>query len=427
MKKTQLLSMTAGLAIVMGYGAAQGAGAQTVDNNFGRDRSVAVNDRAKTDYQPLGIRLGTFMANPQVGVSLISNDNVLYATTAKKSDVILEVTPGVEVASDWSRNALAFGISSAIDQYGSATTENNTAWNAHISGRYDISSHINLFGSLSHDDGTESRGNQFSDSSTVKPVKHKFDSSNFGLTLVGNRLRLIAQAGQHDESYSDGLNALNAVVNEHQRDLTTYTGGIRVDYALSPNVSVYVDGEMNHRKYEVLSVASQLNSKGSFLALGTSFDLDKLARGEIEIGSMNQTYKYQPSLGKQTATYVNGKVEWYPTELTTVTFNAGSNITDSPIAGFVSAVATNSGVSVDHELLRNLILSAKIGGSKYDFKGINRVDTTSNLSLAANYFLSRRVVLNVSYGHDELKSRGAQAFPRPYTDNRLQAGIVLKY
>ncbi|HVZ29393.1 MAG TPA: outer membrane beta-barrel protein [Asticcacaulis sp.] len=427
MTKTQLLSMTAGLAIVMGLAAAQSAGAQaTVDNNFGRDRSVAVNDRAKTDYQPLGIRLGAFMANPQIGVSLNSNDNVFYDDAKKKSDVVLEVTPSVEVASDWSRNALAFGISSAIDQYGSATTENATSWNAHASGRYDISSHVNVFGNLSHDDGVLSRSDPLASTNSAKPTKRQFDNITTGFTLVGNRLRLIAQTSQREETYHDVLDNVGGTIPEHLRNLTTYTGSVRVDYALSPNVSVYVNGELNRRKYDDFNQA-RFNAKGSILSVGTSFDLDKLARGEIEVGSVNQTQKYQPALGKQTSTYVNGKVEWYPTEITTVTFNAGTNFTDAGLSGAPTALVTRAGVNVDHELLRNLILSAGLNGEKYAFKGLDRTDTRQRLSFAANYFLSRRVVLNASFNHDQLKSRGAAAYNKPFTDNNIQVGIVLKY
>jgi hypothetical protein len=427
MKKTQLLSMAAGMAIVMGLAAAQSAGAQTtVDNNFGRDRSVAVNERAKTDYQPLGLRLGAFMANPQVGVALISNDNVFYDNAHKKSDIILEVTPGVEISSDWSRNALAFGVSSAIDQYGSATTVNATSWNVHANGRYDISSHANVFGALSHDDGVESRSDPFASTGGVKPTKRQFDTINMGFTLVGNRLRLIAQTTQRDESYHDVLDSHGVTVPEHLRDLTTYTGTVRVDYAISPNVSVYVNGELNRRNYDNFTAAIN-NTKGSILSVGTSFDLDKLARGEIEVGSISQHFKYQPSIGKQSSTYVNGKVEWYPTELTTVTFNAGTNYSPAGLTGANSALTTRGGVTIDHELLRNLILSAGVGGEKFEFSGIDRTDTSQRLTLAANYFLSRRVVLNVSYGHMQLKSRGAQAYAKPFTDNSIQVGIVLKY
>jgi hypothetical protein len=425
MKKTQLYCMAATAAISMGLAMAQGAGAQTtIDNNFNRDRSTAVNERAKTDFQPLGVRLGAFMAQPSLGVSLVSNDNVFYDDAHKKSDVIVQLTPGVEVASDWSRNALAFGISSAIDQYGSATTENSTAWTAHVDGRYDISSHANVFGSLSHNDTPESRGDPLANSDALKPVKHRSDVSNVGLTLVGNRLRLIAQIGANEESYTDVASKSvpgTTIDPNHLRDLTTTNTSVRVDYAVSPAVSVFVDLEGNRREYKTNTA---FDSEGNIIALGTSFDLTKLLRGEVSVGSMKQKNKLT---GENKSTYVNASVEWFPTELTTVTVRGGTSFTEVPSTGAPTALATNSSINIDHELLRNLIISGSVGSDKYEYKGIDRTDTRDRFTLAANYFLSRRVILNASFNQEQLKSRGAQAFNKPYKDNSVQVGIVLKY
>ncbi len=423
MKKTQLYSMAATAALALA--AAQGATAQAIDNNFNRERSTAVNQRAKSDFQPLGVRLGAFMAQPSIGLSVTTNDNIYFSNTNKKSDTIIELTPGIEVASNWSRNSLSFGVSSAIDQYTSNSSENATAWAAHIDGRYDISSRANVFGSLSHNDAVESRGDPLANSSALKPVKRTNDSNNFGAILVGNRLRLMAQMGSNKETYSDVPAVGGGTIDPtHSRDLTTYNGSVRVDYAMSPSVSLFVDLQTNRRKYKTNSIYS---SKGSVIALGTSFDLTKLARGEISVGSLKQEYQYQPAVGEQKSTYVNASVEYFPTELTTVTVRGSTNFTDAPTIGAPTALNTSGSISVDHELLRNLILSGTISGDKFEYRGLNRSDTRSRYTLAANYFLSRRVVLNASFNHDQLKSSGTGPLRTPYTDNSLQVGIVLKY
>jgi len=420
MNKKTLFAATAVSALVMIQTGI--ATAQSVDNNFQRDTSVGVNERAKTEYTPLGVEAGAFMIQPSVGVNVGSNDNVTYTETNKKSSSYLLLTPGFEGHSGWSRHMLEFGLETYLINYSDLSSENQANWKLYADGRYDISSRINVTGSIAHDRNTESRSSPIADPNAAKPVEVDTDGASLGVTVVGNRLRFIGTAATSKQQYHDVASVLGGTISEGYRDITFYTLGGRLDYALSPNVSLFASVEGNQRRYEQSSIA---DSDGSTISVGASFDLNHLARGEVRVGSFSQDYK-DVSLGKLTNAYYNAKVEWFPTEITTVTGSANRSYVETRSFGATTALDTSLGLSVDHELLRNLILSASYGGDKYEFSGIDRTDNRSTFSLAGRYFMSRRLSLAVTYTHDKLTSDGAQAF-RSYKDNVLQVGLMVKY
>jgi hypothetical protein len=406
--------------------AAVGAGAshaQTINNNFSRDRSVSVAQRARPEYAPLGLRLGAFRLSPTLTAAAGYNDNVFYTETNEKSSGILVIAPRVSGATTWSRHALAFNVGAISESYGSASSENSTEWNANLSGRLDINSAASVAGDITHARTYESRYGYQSVAAAAERTPIDSDRANLSVTLIGNRLRFIGALGTSKETYGDVPSQLGGTIFQGYRDMTTMSLSGRVDYAISPALSVFVSVAKNERDYE----AAVLNdSEGSILAVGSSFDISALARGEVQVGSFEQTYK--GSVGKQSNAYINALVEYFPSPLTTVTGTANRYFADYPSATGAGTTALNTrlGLSVDHELLRNLILSAGIQSQRYEFQGIDRDDKGFTVNLGGRYLLNRRVSLEAAYTYRKYESEGAAAF-RNFTDNALLASVVLAY
>ena len=365
----------------------------------------------------------SFVVTPQVEGDVGYNDNVLYTQSNKKSSSFLEVLPSVEVASDWGRNALSLGATSRIDEYDSASSEDTVTWDVNAAGRLDISSAANLAANLSHESGFESRSDFVADPDAKKPMPMDTNSASANLTWVGDRLRLQGGLATSNVSYGTVASVNGGIIDDHFRDMTEDQATGRVDYAISPSVSVFIYGEANQRRYKI---DPSSNSDGQILSVGTSFEIGSLARGEVELGSLNQNYKSLVG-GNQSSTYFNGKVQYFPTELTTLTATANRSYSDTPsVTGGYTALNTQLGFAVDHELLRNLILKGAYEHSSYDFSGISRNDTANTVSLGARYYMNSRIYLKVGYDYEKYKSTGAQA-SRNFTDNAVRIGIVASY
>ena len=72
-------------------------------------------------------------------------------------------------------------------------------------------------------------------------------------------------------------------------------------------------------------------------------------------------------------------------------------------------VDTGGFVSLDHELLRNLILSARFGYTNTTFEGITRVDNTILGAFSARYLLFQGAALTASYQRDDRSSNAQGA------------------
>src|SRR5690606_24629881 len=99
-----------------------------------------------------------------------------------------------------------------------------------------------------------------------------------------------------------------------------------------------------------------VNSEGRTLLAGVSVNFTDLMRGEINVGQFEREYDAGNSVE---GLAVAANLEWYPTGLTTVTVTGRRNSED--VIGATESqpfTETEFGARVDHELLRNLILTA---------------------------------------------------------------------
>ena len=69
-----------------------------------------------------------------------------------------------------------------------------------------------------------------------------------------------------------------------------------------------------------------------------------------------------------------------------------SGLNETTQSGASSVQDTGVGLQVDHELLRNLILSASADYDRSEFDDIGRTDDTIALGADAKYLLNRRLI-----------------------------------
>ncbi|MFT4252510.1 MAG: outer membrane beta-barrel protein, partial [Caulobacter sp.] len=161
------------------------------------------------------------------------------------------------------------------------------------------------------------------------------------------------------------------------------------------------------------------------------FELAQALRGQVDAGYMRQSYDDYANISTASKKNLDGfstktKVEWFPTELTTVTFNAGRTIEESVATGSEGFVSNTGALAVDHELLRNVLLSGQASYGKDDYAGIDREDKRTGAKASVAYLLNRRVGVFLTYNYLKQKSDGAAA-SKSFTDNKLSASVALQF
>jgi uncharacterized protein (PEP-CTERM system associated) len=107
----------------------------------------------------------------------------------------------------------------------------------------------------------------------------------------------------------------------------------------------------------------------------------------------------------------------------TLTAKRAANDAGTPqSSGYIS---TGGQVSIDHELLRSLILTASVAYDADNFNGIDRKDRRWSARALADYQMNRNFALRLSYDYLNLGSRGVDRY-KAYKDNRVLIGVTAR-
>ena len=407
------------LAIVAFASQADAAG----PSNFARDRNVAVLDRLPAGYEPLGLHLGAFDVLPVLGIGAELNDNIYYRDLGKTHDTIASVSPGVTIKSDWGRHALQAKLSGQFNNYLDHSTENTTFLDAGLGGRLDIHGNSYAFAAVDVSQNYEPRYDPSTPRAAAKPVKYDVTQGNIGVLIEGNRLQFTERYDYAKYDYFDVRDLSGNIINQDNRDYTYSAFTSRGDYAISPDTSVYVAYVANNRDYADPSVLR--DSHGWDFGVGVSFDLTNLARGEMQVGYLEQKYK-NPGFKNAKGGSVRGKVQYFPTQLTTFTLQTGTSVEETPDFGSSGYLKTATKLSVDHELLRDMVLTAAYSVTDDKYRGEDRNDKLHEIDLLARYLVSRNIYLRGGYIYTDLRSHGVDGIPS-YKDNAFRMSLGLQY
>lgn len=392
---------------------------------FVRNRAVAVRDRPQPAYDPLGIRAGGFTAFPRLQSGVVHDDNIFAAEDNRQPATTLRVTPEVVVRSHWSRHALETRVRADIDRNLDFDSENTTDWSLGGAGRLDIvrGADITLAADYAHDH--EARTAAGADPASLRPFAFDLASASLAATRTRGRLRLSANAAVLLYDYRDGLNDAGALIEQDDRDRTAVRLTGRADYALSPATALFFQVARDDRDYRNVAGSPARSSSGHEALAGVDFELGALIRGEVAVGYIRQDFQ-NAAYGDLDGFGGRARLSWFPTQLTTLTAAAGRSVEDTGVIGSAGALRTDLSIGVDHELLRNLILTAETAWSEDDYNGLDRTDTRFAAGFNAVYRLNRHYGLTAGLAYLDQSSSGAAVGPG-YRSTRLSVAVVSQF
>lgn len=379
--------------------------AQEVENN------VSVRERPRPEYDPLGMRLGGFNLNAELNLGVASTDNLFAESSgAEDDDMIYSVRPWARLESGWSRHALSVEGGASFKSHQDFSSEDADTHFLRGVGRLDVGGSTSVTGVLGIAHEVEPRTDPDSPL-TPDPVEYDRTDMSVAIAHTFNRFRISAEAAQSEYDFDGGQAFRN-------NDETVLRG--RLEAEVTPRVGLVFQATHDERDYDNSPV---LNSEGQTYMAGATFNLTDLMRGELTVGQFERDYD---ALGSTDGLAVAGELEWYITRLTTLTFSADRNAED--VVGGATGlpyVETSFGGRVDHELLRNFILTASVKTGERDYDLVDRTDEYFYGELGADYLLNRRVALEARFRRDEVESSGVAAY-RDYEVNTLSLGVSLR-
>lgn len=397
--------------------------AQDLGSNFKRDKNTSVRQRPRPDYEAIGMKAGGFTLYPRVTVEAVHDDNIYAVATGEQSDVIWRVKPEVAARSNWSRHAVGAFASASVNRYADFDTENTEEYTLGFNGRLDVERGSYISASAQWQALTEPRTAITAGTpagATAKPVEYYLWSGNLTGVKEFNRLRLTGKLDTKTFDYDDQG---SLTFNQNNRDRDEFYYGGKAEYAVSPDTAVFASLVGNTKEYDT-AVAGR-DSDGYVATVGANFDLSQAVRGELEAGYMSQSYD-NPLYGDIDGLSAKGRVEWFPTELTTLNVAGSRSIEESTAPGSQGYLANSVSVGVDHELLRNVLLAANASYGKDKYEGVDRDDKRTGFNASAAYLLNRNVGLFLTYTYLKQESSGT-AKGSSFTDNKLAASVALQF
>lgn len=407
-------------------GALSRAQAEDVDL-FGRDRAVSVTQRPRPEYEAVGGRVGGFLIFPKVEFAVEANDNIYATAINADSDTIFRVRPEIAIESDWPRHALNGYARGSINRYQDFDTEDYEDSAIGASGRLDIVRGASLSFGADRLDLVEPRSASNTPGFAAEPIEYTQTQAFIGGARTAGRLRLSSRADWREFDYQDGFTLGGAPIDQDDRDRTVVSLTGRADWAVSPATAFFVQATGNDRDYDTASTAlvPARDSDGYELLGGVNFELGAVARGEVAAGYISQSFD-DPRFNDIDGFGARVQLEWFPTDLTTVTVAGGRTIEDAGIAGANGYLSTAASVRVDHELLRNLILTASATRTHDEYQGVDREDDRTIVSVGGTWLLNRNLGVNLAASRLEQESDGAGRGV-DFEVNRLVLSLITQF
>lgn len=388
-------------------------------------RYTAVLERVQPGYVPPGIPLGAFTLSPSISVSGGYDDNIFATEHDRVSDGFVRFRPEALIQSNWSQNSVSLDATGTIDRYFHRTSENIADYAVTASGLYQISRDTILRAAARVESDHQSRLSQDIFAQTIHPVRYTEQSGAVALTQDFGRLRVTGDARVARFDYRNGRLADGSVYDQQTSDNTSYRVGVRASYAQSPALAWFVSASYNSRDFRTGTVDTpERDSHGYQLLAGVDFEPAALIRGSIGVGYIRQNFRLAHYTDLSGVGF-NARLQFFPSQLTTVTLNADRSVLDSGIPGSGGYLSSEGSIRIDHELFRQIILSASVGYQSNKFNNLDRVDGRLATSAGMTYRLNRFASLELNYDRLDQSSHGADRY-RAYVDNRVLAGVTLR-
>jgi len=391
---------------------------------FSADR-VSVNQRARPEYQSEGLNIGSLRVLPSVSAGVSYTDNVYGSENENASDGFVLVQPtlrlfqGGETADS---NALSVNLTGQVRRYFEEKAANESAVAGTGEGTLALGGGTTLTGGVGVRRTYERWDSGSVPAAALAPIRYDQLTSFVRLRTGGSRIRGTVAADMSRQSYGDAeVSATGDRFDQSYRDRTVLRGTGRIEYSLSGAASGYVEGSYSDINYDrnflIGTIPNRDGQEASILA-GGIIDAGKLRGG---IGAGYTRRMFDSAVFRDFGSFaVNADLTYFASGLTTYTLSAYRRVEESGAIDTTALLSTGVSLDVDHELYRNVILSARGAVEKSSFRGLDRDDTVFAINGRARYLVNRRLEVNAEALYIKRTSSGTVIGPEFH---RFQFGL----
>ncbi len=369
-------------------------------------RKETVKSRPKPELDATGIRVGGFDFFPKASISFSYDDNIMSKDSGEISDLITEYAFSPVLKSNWSLHFLKLSGDVKMGRYQDSGAENYLDYTLGIDGRYDFSKGFSASSKAKLVLGHEGRSSP-DDANGIKPTDYKKTSFDGSIKKTINKASI--NGGVKIDIYDyDDVQSTTGLVNNDDRDRSESSAHVRLGYQFSPDYEWFTRLEVNNRNYndDIDDNGYNRDSNGYELTSGISFSITGITFGNAFLGYRRQSFK---DSGLITAKGFSGGFDltWNATTISTVKADFKRTVEETTSTGASGVFRNKLILSLDHELLRNMIVSNKLTLTKNDYVGIERSDDEMKYGFTIDYQLFRNLNTTFEYKYSWRQSDAA--------------------
>jgi hypothetical protein len=419
-------------AISLGQGAPPAAVPDLTQPEFAQEK-LSVLERPRPEYDPIGYQFGPYTVVPSLELGETFDSNILGSQNFERSDFFTTVKPAISLQSDWPTDAVSFYAEGDVRQYARYSSENVGNMTARGSGRLDIERGQTLSLEAGYQIAHEDRYSPESEAATgfagggayaKYPTEYSLTTGRLNYVYSPSRLGFEVQASVDDFQYSNEPTLNGGLAINSDRSRAEFSLIPRVSYELTPGYQAFFEATGNRRQYDTTADASpehyKRSSSGYGFAGGTQINLGDFLSAEGYVGFQDQDYD-DSRLGTNSGVYFGASVLWNITTLTSIRFQGSRTIQETILTNSSGFWDTQIKATVEHEILRNLLITAAAGYDVSQYKGIAREDSIVSGDIGARWALTQTYSLDATAG---IQHRFSNAINNSFT--RALLAINLK-
>lgn len=391
---------------------------------------IGVADRDRPLYDPLGLHVGSLLLYPSVKGLAEYDDNVLASSTGARGDRIFTVEPGLRAKTDFNRHQLDVRSYYRHSFHGKLKTEDVEEYGALGRGVVDVTRRTRIRLSAGFEHEAEDRSSLASFSGSRRPVQFDRLTGGAGLEQEFGNLVMMGRGDIRKLTYKDAIDGLGNPLDMSFRDLTIKSGTGQAAYRLRSGLSLLLRGTLEERSYKLRPgdigfdpiTNTDRSSKGARIEAGVGLELTNLIYGTLRVGYLKQNYR-DPKLRDVSGLSYAADIRWNITPLTTIGLTGERSVDETSSQLTAGNLRTEAKFTVDHELLRNLILSAAVRAAKIKPAGPTAKSSEFEGQFSAKYMMRRSLWLEAGYRYDK---RSSSSNALDFRSNNVFLAITLQ-
>ena len=364
-------------------------------------------DRKPVDYQPPGIRVGSFKLNTGAELAWENNDNIFYLKDNEISDNIIHIRPWLNLNSDWSRHEMNFSAFADLGYYNDFDGQDFTDWVVSLDGRIDVrrgsgfnykASYLNLHEDRSSPDSRRS----------VEPTEFSLSGVDVDYTHSFNRVTAALGYEYQDTDYDNGKDFEGNVVDNQDRDRSRDIWSLQLDYDYSEQSAIFFRYAGNNNDYDEQFDRGgyERSSDGYDVRGGVSWNMTGVLTGDLFVEYLSQDYDDE-RFSKVNGWGLGANLDWTPTQLTSVNFKFANTPQETTLVGASGYFSSLYSARLQHELRRNILLNARLSYTDNDYEyddpdanSLNSTDVT-RAGIGLSYLFNRNFYISGGYVYEK--------------------------